>query len=836
MHLRSYLYLVAVIPAALAIVYLAVRNAAALTRESKRRTKLELFLTCAILLIGVAAILRNQIMGVGKTTLAFRGSAADTSDQYIPYYITLIGSIRRGTLPLWFGNFGMGTSVISNQSVTFDPFNLVLIPLCLKFGMGFLSRAIAITFACRALVSGLLFSHLLVRYCKTPLARIFGAATYGLGGYLFTEGQHYFFGTAWVFLPFLLVALEWLMGSQSGRSFAMSCVATAMLVCFSPYIAFMILMFVPLYVAIRLIVVTGGLGPKDYFVRLGLCALAVLSGVLLAGIVLVPVALFLVRETARVSSEQSAMVRSPLAMLTTLLSRKSVMLLLSRMLGNGLISCGTNYGYIGGLNELEFFQGGLSCLVFVLLGQFAHWAVTETSGRQKVAVLLGALLVAFYCLDYFLPSIITTFRYPTYRGCMFADATIICALATAVEKRLIDRRPAVAPLVISLLLTAGVLGWSTLHTVNALPNCVYCGLALAAATVLLVAQFHKSQGTHATSTGSAAAVLLCAIAVSSVVADSFFTISLYPGNVSPKQFPLSEKSDAGLESREALDYLEDADPGFYRIERTFHTWTRWNDGLTLGYNGISAYNSSEDGDLSMFFQQLWPEAITKQTGSFSCYAVAHNESLLNAPTAPQMMALAGVRYLIATQPLSYAWLEPVTQTDHGAYVYRIDYQGKVISPLGLYNGVVSESEADELSLDERRQLLDSSLIVDDDAFGGLPSLGEDSPTYQAELSEHDDGAIGGTVETPADAYACLTVPNTADWIVRIDGVEVQTFQANYSFVGFRVPAGTHDITAYYRPAGIGTGAIMSGVGLLLALVGIWLSRRVHKRSMAAAQA
>ena len=827
MHLRSFLYLVVVIPAALVVVYLAVRNSAALTRESSHRTKLELFFTCTILLLGVTAILRNQIMGVGRTTLAFRGSAADTYDQYIPYYITLARSIREGSLPLWYGNFGMGTSVISNQSVTFDPFNLVLIPLCLVFGEGFFSRAIAITFACRALVSGLLFSHLLVRYCKTPLARIFGASTYGLGGYLFTEGQHYFLGTGWVFLPFILIALEWLMDSQNGRSFALSCFATTMLVCFSPYIAFMILMFVPLYVALRLIVVTEGFGPKEYLKRLGLCALAVLSGVLLAGIVLVPVALFLVRETARVTSEQSTMVRSPLDMLTTLLPRRQVVLLLSRMLGNGLISCGTNYGYIGGLNELEFFQGGLSCLVFVLLGQFAHWAVTEASGRQKAAVCLGFLLVAFYCFDYFLPSVITTFRYPTYRGSMFADAVIICALATAVEKRLIDRKPALLPLIISLLLTAGILGWSTLHTVNALPDCIYCALALTAAAALLVGQLRKPQGTHTASTGSAVAILLCAIAVSSVVADSFFTISLYPGNVSPKKFPLSEKSDDGLESQEALGYLEDADPGFYRIERSFHTWTRWNDSLILGYDGVSAYNSSEDGDISAFFQQLWPEAITKQTGSFSCYAVANNETLLNAPSTPQMMALTGVRFLIAGQPLNYTWADPVTQTEHGAHIYRIVYHDEVISPLYLRSNVISESEADGLSLDERRQLLDSSLIVDDETIKDLSSADQSSPTCQTELRELPNGSIEGTLQSSGDAFACLAVPNTADWVVRVDDTEVPTFRANYCFVGFRLPAGSHTVSACYRPAGIGVGVIMSGVGLLLALFGIWISHQVY---------
>lgn len=843
MHLRHYLYLAAVALAALVVTLIMVRFADALCRKQRRRTPLELALLVAILLIGVTAIMRNQAMGLGKVTLAFRSSANDTNDQYVPYYLNMIRMVREGGLPLWVSSYGMGTGILSNQLTSMDPFNLILIPLCLWRGEGFLSQALAITFACRALVAGLLFSHLLTRYCSTPLARIFGAVTYGLGGYLFTEGQHYFFGTAWVFLPIILIALEWLMEEQKARSFALVSIVCAACICFSVYVGFMTLLFVPVYVALRLVVLCEGMGVVTYLKRLGLCALAVFSGCLLAGIVLVPMAYYLVSETGRVGGEQATAARSVSSMLTAFLAPREFMLLLSRMLGNGLISCGANYRYVelGGVNELEFFQGGLSCGVFVLLGQFAHWALTDTSRRQKVAILLGTACVAYYCLGYFLPSILTVFRYPTYRGCLLIDALLICAMSLAVEHRLIERAPARIPLVLSLLVTGGVLGWSFLNTVNARLDCAYYVLACVALAVLLVMLLrrdnarsfeipaadtavskHMKASDGAAGPSAAIVVLICAVMASSVIADSFCELNLNPKNISPASFPRSAKSDKGIETLEALDYLNETDSSFYRMERTFVTWNKWNDALSFGYRGISSYNSSEDGDLTEFFFQLWPEAINKQTNNYSCYSFAGDVD------NPQMMSLTGIRYVVSLDPLDYDWAELVTTTEHGAYVYRVSYKKAAISPLYLRSSAASEGEASAMSLEERRALLDTELIVEDKAVATDAAAKGTAVEAEVDLNEDAFGALSGTIHASADSLACLTVPHTADWIVTIDGKAVDTFRANYGFVGFAVSAGEHSISAYHRPAGLFIGAGMTAAGLVLTCLGAWLARRAYR--------
>ena len=48
----------------------------------------------------------------------------------------------------------------------------------------------------------------------------------------------------------------------------------------------------------------------------------------------------------------------------------------------------------------------------------------------------------------------------------------------------------------------------------------------------------------------------------------------------------------------------------------------------------------------------------------------------------------------------------------------------------------------------------------------------------------------------------------------IDGAEVETFRADYGFVGFIVPEGEHTVEASYSVAGLGAGCAMTAAGAL----------------------
>ena len=804
MHLRNYLYLAGIALISFVLLLLCCHYSRQLLAKEKHRSSFEILVLFSILILGTAAILGNQILGTANVTLGFRSSVNDTFDQYIPYYLDIIHNAQVGGLPFWSHHFGMGSSFLANQEWLMDPFNIVLIPLCLVFGEEFLAQALAITFACRVFCAGLFFSHFLTRFCSTPLARIFGASSYAFAGYLFTVGKHYFFGTAWVLLPLILLGLEDLMQRKSAGAFALVSITSAIYICFSVYFAFMTLIFSPIYVALRLLIIIEENQKGHYFQRFLLCAISVLTGVLLSGIMLFPAAYYIIAETSRVGGTAASSKGTALSMLSSFMSPRGIGFICSRLMGNALISVGTNYEFMPNNNELEFFQGGLGCGVYILLGQFLYWVYSQTSTRHRIAATCALLFITFYSINFFLPSLITIFRYPTYRASLSIDAILICAMAIGLEKGFIERKPACIPLLFSIFFSALVLMWSLNKTINSRLQCMFFIVILALSTLLTILCFKKQTWIPVLTLG------VCALFISSSLVDSFSEINRNPRIVPSNKFPPAASQALSGNTITALSKLQARDNSFYRVERDFHSLTKWNDALSFHYAGISSYNSAEDGELGDFFNKLWPTAISHRTNNFSCYTFPIDS------TSSRMMAITGIRYLICQNPLpsKTSWAKQIEQVN-GLYIYEISFRGTIVSPLYLRNSVLSQSDAEKLNIKQRQQALDNSIIVEDSQISLLNiSSNQNKIETKVQLKLASDNSISGIIDTNSDGIACLAIPHTKGWNLTLDGKPLETFSANYGFIGFNCPAGRHVLHAYYIPAGIIPGILISIAGIV----------------------
>lgn len=819
MHLKNYLYLTWIALISVVLFLFCCRHSRRLLTKEKQRSSFEVLVLLSILILGTATILGNQILGTANLTLGFRSSVNDTFDQYIPYYLDIIHNVQAGGLPFWSHHFGMGSSFLANQEWLMDPFNLVLVPLCLSFGEEFLAQAIAITFACRIVISGLLFSHYLTRFCSTPLARIFGASSYAFGGYLFTIGKHYFFGTAWVILPLILLGLEDLMRRKSAGSFALVSVTTAIFICFSVYFAFMTLLFSPIYVALRLLTIPRENRQRRYIQHFLLCAVAVITGILLSGIVLLPAVYYIVAETSRVSGTTASSKGTAFSMLLSFLSPRCVGFFFSRLMGNSLISVGTNYQFMPNNNELEFFQGGLGCGVYILLGQYLYWIYSQTSMRHRIATTLGLLFIASYSFNFFLPSLITIFRYPTYRASLTIDAMLICAMAIGLEKGLIERKPAFVPLLLSIIFSAFVLVWSLQKTINSRLQCLFIIGILSLCIILIILRFLRERWMPVLT------LCMCALFILSSLADSFSEINRNPRIVPSDKFPPAASQTLNKDTMTALSKLRSRDDSFYRVERDFHNLTKWNDALSFNYAGISSYNSAEDGELGDFFNQLWPAAISHRTNNFSCYIFPIDS------TSSRMMAVTGVRYLICQNPLPpyTSWAKQIEEVN-GLHIYEISFEGNTISPLYLRSSVLSQSDAKKLSITQRQEALDTSIIVEDDQLGlvDIPS-NQQKIEADVQLKCASDNSISGIIDTNRGGVACLSIPHTKGWKLTLDGKPLETFSANYGFIGFNCPAGRHVLYASYTPAGLIPGVLTSIAGTIFFVASVFYLRKQRVR-------
>ena len=80
------------------------------------------------------------------------------------------------------------------------------------------------------------------------------------------------------------------------------------------------------------------------------------------------------------------------------------------------------------------------------------------------------------------------------------------------------------------------------------------------------------------------------------------------------------------------------------------------------------------------------------------------------------------------------------------------------------------------------------------------------------------------------------MPFTTGWDVLVDGERVETFRADVGFLGFEVPAGTHDIEVRYSLPGLGAGAVTSAAGVALTAGACLVSRALRLRGERRAEA
>lgn len=784
------------------------------TERSVTTTREERIVLSIILLLGTFVVYGRFFLG--DSCFAYRDAGSDTSGQYVPYYLNFVDSIRDGDFGPWNFDYGLGASFMCYQSWTLDPFNLILVPAVLLMGDTVLPFVLVTIQALKIFLCGHAFDSLLTRYCELPLSRILGATLFGFCGYLMLWGQHYWLGSVLVMAVLLVLLLEMLMEKWTVLRFVGVMLTTALSVMMSTYSGFMIMLFATVYAVLRTISRSGCRTLGGFLKSFAPLAMPVICGLLVSMLTLVPYATLMLSESDRVTGGGESFTSRLLSALTGWVPLRWVPAILSRMLGSSLISSGEAIpetlipptDYFGYVNVYEVIQLGFSCGAFVLLGQFAHWAMRDAGKRDSVLIAVAAALCLLYCFNNFLPAFTNVFAAIRYRA-SFALAVPVCiALAVGWEKRVVAGDIVKVPFVLSVLVTLLIVFWSLVNTVNGRIPCVVYIACLLILVVCILA-FLKGRARP-----SALTVALACIVVSSII-DGFFVTNQRETS-SPADFSLAESNALSEETKEALTWLSEYDDGFYRVEKLYTDWTRLSDSLVQGYRGVTAYNSTVDSDIEVFYENLWPGMIAGD--------IAYQQ-YVNDPNQPELLRLLGVRYLLARDDLPFDWCTQIAEFG-STRVYEIASS----SVATVYAGVMTESTASELSVEERHEVIGTEAIVPDEAItllsSGLNAGGSPSRSGR-DFALDGNSRITGTVETSSEvSIVCLAIPNTIGWDVTVDGESVQTFRVNYGFTGFEIASpGEHVIEARFIPRGMPLGVAGAVLGGALALLSLFVTRR-----------
>lgn len=804
MDWSRYLYILFLLPVVPVLLYLAFHSKDYLLdpKDTSKQPLKELFFLVAILVFGMLAIYWNFYSGAA--VFAYKDVGSDTLEQYLPFYINLIRSVRSGSLGFWNFQYGLGASFMSFQSWTLDPFNLVLIPLGLMLGESHIGLILMIVHSLRILVSGVVFDRLLTYYCKTPLARILGASVFALSGYLLLWGQHYWLGTPYVMTALLLLALERLLDGKGVPSylFVVACVAVSILM--GTYSGYMVLLFAAPYALVRSAYVADS--PREFLSLFGRLALPAICGCLISALTVIPYASLLVSESTRISSSGSGPILDTITrFLSANIPLSWIPLILSRFLGASLVSAGVPIPetvappteLLPYVNTYEVLVAGASCALFILIGLHAHWAFREGTVRDRVMFVVTAIFVGLYSFNLFLPALSNALAAAKYRSSFVLVVVFAITIAVAWEKRIILEAPSRPVLVISIFATLAVCAWSLLATQNGRLDC----LAFIGLTALLFVVLWKMKDSP-----QREALVICAamLVIASVMVDGFFTTN-NRGFAEVEDVPGMTAKDA--DTLGALAFIRKGDSSHCRVEKLYTDWTHLSDSLVQNYSGISSYNSTIDADLADFYRTVWPEVVPGD----SAYQIFEAD-----PLEPELLSFLGVRYLLSHEPLSEDWLEPVHQ-EGDVYVYE-NKQGT--SLLTLYDKAVSEDELRKIENPADRRALLADTIVVADVAGVSPAIPEatDKPSgAQPALVSLKGQTLEASSSSDRNALACLSVPYSDCWRVLVDGKPAKTFRANVGFVGFELPAGQHSVRASFVPPRVEIAAGVSLFGLVLAI-------------------
>jgi uncharacterized membrane protein YfhO len=88
--------------------------------------------------------------------------------------------------------------------------------------------------------------------------------------------------------------------------------------------------------------------------------------------------------------------------------------------------------------------------------------------------------------------------------------------------------------------------------------------------------------------------------------------------------------------------------------------------------------------------------------------------------------------------------------------------------------------------------------------------------------------LTGTIDSHSSELLYLSIPYSKGWTAYVDGVQTDIQKANTAFMALKVEPGEHSIELRYTTPKLGTGALMSGVGLI-ALIAIVVFRRMRSK-------
>ena len=819
-----------------------------LNKESKTR-----LLLLAALFFSCLFIFRDYLFG--ESVLVFDDVGGDTWQQYTMHYASIVNHLRAGNFSLWDFTNGMGTNMFSLS--LFDPSLMLLYLIGVILGPAHMLYYLVWLQALKVLAAGWVFYLFLSEFTYSRQARFLAAFAYGMNGYLMVWGQHYQFGMVTIYLPLILLFEEKFLRGEKGK--ALFPVTVFLSGIYSVYFSYMSLIAAGFYLLFRIAMEEN----LDWKQRVGKflrgCG-QMLLGIGMSLAVFLPTAATLM-NSSRITSGENGIG----ALIKACFSRYSIAYykcLLIRPFSTNLenlqtLGDGKYEGLVNYYEDPVLFCSTLAVL-FAVQFLFVLWRSQEKK-RVKIAVYTAS---AFTIILVLLPLggiAFNAFTDPTNRYTYILMVLLLLVFAWMWDYLRAGGKISVIALAVTavFMMRAYITGYEQSifkeYRINALvlavTGCimVFCILCLGS----WGKGFKGSSGVRKAAAGILAAALLI-----NVVSEGGITyvdrVVLKKSDTPADQIAaqmevyaaVAEAEDSEEKSRaafykpqtyftelyrqdiqDALNYLRETDPEFYRVEKDYSSATYTMDSLAQGYRGIGTYNSVLNGNLKEFVDVCYPELYYMDQNRYAFWPNAGDNFLAS---------FTGVRYLISKDGNLDSSKYELIQKFNEIYLYRNVQESEVAR---FYENTISEDSLKELCTEENREtLLENALALENGEeisdLSQLKKISDEQKNSSVVLNAPEkDSYITGTVSALADGYVMCMIPYENGWTVSVDGKEVKTEKGDLGFLAFPVAEGEHQLTITFHAPGLKAGAGASVVCWILYFGILGYGRRKKKQNI-----
>lgn len=696
-----------------------------------------LTLTFAIL---ISACLVYYQYIFGDSIFLFNDIGSDTQQQYIMHYNSVANHLADGNLSFWDFSNGFGTSML--QLNLFDP-SLIFLYLCgALMGPGVIAGLLIYVHIGKMILAGLLCFQFLSCFSFSGKARVLASYLYAFSGFLMVWGQHYQFSIITVYLPLFLYLLE---KALRKKHFAPSvALISACVVINNYYTGYMILLAAGIYLIIRLFFMETS--PQRgraaaFFRNVG----TMILGVGISLVTLIPSLMLVSGVSSRLESSSSVFER----LLSSLSPYSSAYYetLAKRFFSSNLEGIGNAaLPFSGYTNYYEAPSVFFSTLLIILAAQFLFWLFrSRESFRRKLTQWVLILLTGFLLCVQAGSLVFNGFVSPFSRHTFILLPLFALLTAYMADRIFRDKffSYAGAALAAAAILLVYVPGWKNAVTVSTKLNClILCGTGILMTVLLFLASRKKKKTCRPAIPASN--VLFCLLALCAalnVISDGHLTVR--------ERSSVSKNSEEYFgylynpDMQELLDYINETDPEFSRLEKTTAQASYCLESCAQDYRGVSTYNSTLNKNIMEFIEKLLPKMNLVNYAHLSYRQIQGDDVFA---------ILFGIKYLVADTPDYGSDTWKLARQAGDLYLYENQYSAS----LGrLYTQTVSASDYEEQAASIAPSSLLSQAVIVDEAGSLSLSAEELSAYYKQELpsylaSSEDSIQLSGDLTIPLD--------------------------------------------------------------------------------------